>query len=159
MTNVDFFRAFAADTTDKLAYYFEHSRVELDFSNLYGADSADDTQVKMFHYTVKPTPRKNESGRIEGTDYEGSIFFVIKSDLDEVIDTQVNTDSSDGKYELRVKQLIDEGGIADQICKYNVCNDHWDLNFESGMEEIYNVFDDNFDGIIMTYNLYIRKLQ
>jgi len=155
MTNVDFFRAFAADVSTKAeAYYFEHSRE--DFANLYDADSAADTQIKMFHYT---DPRginvvTNESGAVEDVEYNGEILMLIKSDIDEVIDGQKGQDYDQGKYEGRVKALIENGGLIAEILAYNNCNTNYEIEF-SGLSEIYNMFDFNADGIHFRYKITI----
>ena len=150
-TNVDFFRAFAADITTVTAktveYYFEHSRE--DFANLFDADSEDDDQIKMFHYTDSIDLIKNESEFVEGVTYKGSILMLLKSDLDEVLDTQKDVEKEDGKYELYVKPMIDNGGVLKQIVDYNACNTGHQITFTE-MKEVYNMFDYNADGICKT---------
>ena len=158
MTSVDFFRAFAADTTTvaskKVAYYFEHSRE--DFANLYDADSPEDDQIKMFHYTHDIQVEQSESGSVTGVRYAGEITVVIKSDLDETIDVQKDTEKADAKYELRIKPMIEDGGIIAEIIEYNRCNTARDFEISfSGLKEVYNMFDFNADGITFLYELFI----
>lgn len=156
MTNADFFRAFAADietvSTKNVAYYFEHSRE--DFANLFDADSEDDDQIKMFHYTDSIEVNKNDSNRVESVSYRGSILMLLKADLDGVIDVQKETDKEDGKYELYVKPMIDGGGVVKQIIDYNSCTDVHELSI-SDIKEVYNMFDFNADGIWFKYELKI----
>lgn len=156
-TNVDFFRAFCADTTYKdEAYYFEHSREELDYSNLFDADSAEDSQVKCFHYTQGIDPLINESGGNEGRTYRGTLVFILKSDFDGVIDVQQGVGVNDGKYTKHVKDLIQGAeSVAEEIAEYNYCNDGYDLSF-TNMRELYNFMDVNGDGVIVDYELTIR---
>ena len=155
-TNVSFFRAFAADKTTVSAktveYYFEHSRE--DFANLYDADGEDDDQVKMFHYTTSIVVEKNESNYVDGVRYTGEILMLLKTDLDGVIDVQKDVDSADGKYELYVKPMIENGGLIKHIIDYNACNTDYDISF-SEIKEIYNMFDFNADGIHFKYELFI----
>lgn len=156
MTNVDFFRAFAADITTVTAktvdYYFEHSRG--DFANLYDADSETDDQIKMFHYTDSIDLNVNDSNYVESVSYKGSILMLLKSDLDGVIDVQKEVDKEDGKYELYVKPMIDGGGVAKQIIDYNSCTDVHELSI-SDIKELYNMFDVNADGLFFKYELKI----
>ncbi len=159
MTNVDFFEDFAADTTTVTSknteYYFEHSRE--DFANLFDAESEDDDQIKMFHYTTDINVKINESGEVIGVTYTGEILALLKSDIDEVIHGQKGIAREDSKYEKRVKALIEDGGIIAEIVTYNNCNTErdYELTF-SGMKEIYNgPFDWNADGVFFTYELYI----
>lgn len=155
-TNVDFFRAFAADkttlTAKNTAYYFEHSRE--DFANLYDADSADDDQLKMFHYTTTIEVLKNESNYVEGVRYRGEILCLKKSDMDEVLDVQRDTHKDEGKYEKYIKPLIENGGVLKQIIDYNACNTDHQLSF-SDIREVYNMFDFNADGLFFRYELVI----
>jgi len=155
-TNVDFFRAFAADVTtvtDKnVAYYFEHSRE--DFANLYDADSEEDDQIKMFHYTNEIEVVKNESSSVDGVKYTGEILMLLKSDLDQTIDVQKGVAVDDTKYELYVKGMIEDGGVIKKIIDYNSCNTNYEISF-SGIKEVYNIFDFNADGIWFKYELYI----
>lgn len=157
MTNVDFFRGFADDTTYKAnEYYFEHSREELDFSNLY--DGEDSNPIKMFHYTDDFTPFVNETGRQEGVEYTGGCFFLVSADLDEVIDTQRETAPSDGKYESHVKDLIQFAtGMTGELTLYNNCTEEVELEM-SGSQEIYNQFDNNLDGVLINYTMYIKNV-
>lgn len=156
-TNVDFFRAFAKDVTTVTAknveYYFEHSRE--DFANLYDADSEEDDQIKMFHYTTGVEVVKNESSFVDGVRYKGEILMLLKSDLDGTIDVQKGVDSEDGKYELYVKPMIENGGVIKHIIDYNACNTDYEINF-SEIKEIYNMFDFNADGIFFRYELFIN---
>lgn len=157
-TNVDFFRSFAEDTSGtKECYYFEHSRDELDFSNLYDAESPEDDQLKIVHFT---NPRGvnvlvNDSSKVEGVMYRGAVFALYKSDLDQTLDVQAGNEKSDGKYEKYVKCLIENGGVLAEIADFNACNDNYDFS-SSGASEVYNMFDWNGDGIFFEYELTIR---
>lgn len=161
MTNVDVLRAFAEDTTTHSsgeAYYFEHSREDWDFSNLYDADSATDEQIKMFHYTSSIVPEISEAGTIHAVRYTGVVAALIKSDLDETIDVQKDTDKEDGKYEQRVKSLIDGGGVLDEILEFMRCHATYDHEISfSDIQEVYNFFDANMDGIFFRYEILIRN--
>jgi hypothetical protein len=156
MTNVSFFRAFAADTTTVTAknteYYFEHSRE--DYSNLYDGESPDDDQIKMFHYTDDIDVIKNESNRVEAVEYKGSVLMLVKSGMDEVIDVQMGGEKEKGKYELYVKPMIEGGGIVKYIIDYNSCTDVHDLDI-TDIKEVYNMIDFNGDGIWFKYTLKI----
>lgn len=158
-TNVSFFRAFAADKTTvsakTVAYYFEHDRSNLDFANLFDADGEADNQIKMFHFTETIVPEINESSYVDGMRYTGRILMLLKSDLDETIDVQKDVDSEDGKYELYVKDMIENGGELKKIIDYNACNTDYDISF-SELKEVYNFFDWNGDGIWFKYELFIR---
>ena len=143
MTNVDFFKAFA----DSKSYYFEHGRE--DFANLYDAEDGIEG-VKMFHFTDTITPFINPSGKVESVTYVGRILAGRLSGFDELIKDVT------GKYEKYVKDLIDDGGIIEEIGEYNYCNGAYQLTF-SNIREIYNVFDVNIDGLWITYTLTIRN--
>jgi hypothetical protein len=168
VTNVDFFRSFAEDTTYKSdPYHFEHDRESLDFSNLFESTeqdeaalaSDDDQQIKMFHFTSNNgiIPDINESGGFEGIRYRGEILVLKKSQIDEVIDVQKGVEKEDGKYEKRMKPLLDTTtGFFAEISEYNSCNLGYDLKFVSATE-VYNWFDENMDGLWLKYDLYIRE--
>ncbi len=159
MTSVDYFRAFAADTSSKTrAYYFEHSREDLDFSNLFDADGPEDDQLKMFHFTDSIDPEVNESGSVEGVRYTGQILALKKGDMaNEVIDVQKGGDKADGKYEKRVKALIEDGGLVAEIVTFNECSTTYqkEISF-SDLKEVYNLFDFNGDGIWFRYEIFIK---
>ena len=151
MTNVDIIRKFA----DEKGYYFEHGRDTHDFANLYDADSENDSQIKIFHWTSGFRSRKNGSGAITGVDYRGAMFILIKSDLDETIDVQKDVPVNEGKYEKRVKPLIDGGGFEKELIDY-ICFDY-DYETDGEAQEVYNLFDFNADGIWIKYKLFVEK--
>lgn len=156
MTNVDFFRQFAASTIEnvKVAYYFEHGRQSRVDANLFDGT---ETQVKMFHYTRDIIDRSNEMNTVLGVEYRGTIYCIVKSDLDDLVDKDEQVGQSvikNGKYDKHVKPLIDEGGILSEIRRFNRCDFDYDLTF-SRIIEVYNFLDYNGDGIAFDYTLYI----
>lgn len=157
-TNVSFFRDFAEDkktvTAKNTEYYFEHSRESLDYSNLFDTDREDDDQIKMFHFTRSIDVIKNDSSYVKGVKYSGSIYMLLKSDIDETIDVQKGVDSEEGKYELYVKSMIENGGLIKQIIDFNSCNTEYEISF-SDIREIYNFLGFNGDGIGFKYELMI----
>lgn len=161
MTSVDVLRAFAEDTATHSsgeAYYFEHSREDWDFSNLFDADSEDDDQVKMMHFTSSIVPERSESNTVTAMRYSGEILALIKSDLDETVDVQKGVDKDDGKYERRVKALIDGGGIFEEILEFMRCHASYDHEISfSDIREVYNMFDWNGDGVYFKYEMLIRN--
>lgn len=148
MTNVDFLRTFC----ESKGYYFEHSRESLDFSNLF--DEAE-SGLKIFHYTSEINP-VHTYGKVSNMTYKGRILALYKSSIDQTIDVQRQVEKEDGKYELYIKDLIDNGGLVDEMLVYNNCEDSKvDVNFSS-VKEVYNMFDWNGDGIWISYEMTIR---
>ena len=109
----------------------------------------------MFHYTDSIEVVVNESSFVDGVKYSGYILMLLKSSLDETIDVQKGFDSADGKYELYVKPMIEDGGIIKHIVDYNSCNTDYEISF-SDLKEVYNMFDFNADGIWFKYELLIK---
>ena len=151
MTNVDFFTEFAA-TQD---YFFWHDRYFRDYTSKLTATDEDDPQVKIVHNTDRNgiTVNKNDVNEIISSTYRGTIYAVIKSSIDEMIH---NPTPEDGKYQKRVKDLIEDGGIQAEILEFMGCDPIVDLTM-SNMNEEYNVFSDVFDGVSFQYVLTIRK--
>ena len=104
--------------------------------------------------------RKRESERSPDTGlstgnyiYTGKFLLVVKSDLDEVYDDQLEVDSSDGKYEKAIQPITTHltGALAlledSLICDHDLIVGVWiDL-------EVTNQLDENMDGVSVTYKL------
>jgi hypothetical protein len=154
MTNVDFFREFAANTEIKDSEYFiEHTRIRKWDANLYDGD--DNLPVKMFHYTLSIQPIVNDVFTLTHMEYRGSIFCLVKSDLDDLVDKDVSGNKT-GKYDTHVKPLIDAGGIIALINKFNRCRYDIPITY-SRVIEVYNDLDFNGDGILIEYVMRIDK--
>jgi (2Fe-2S) ferredoxin len=156
MTNVDFFREFAALVVEnvKPAYFFEHGRQSRVDANLFDED---DNRIKMFHYTREFVERANQVGTVLGVEYRGTIYTVVKSDLDDLVDKEIIEDDEpvkDGKYDKHVKPLINGGSLFKLIRSFNNCTYDYELTF-TRIVEIYNFLDYNADGIAFDYTLFI----
>jgi hypothetical protein len=159
MTNVDFFRAFAAseDATVKTdVYYFEHNREALDFANIVTASEEGDIQRKIFHFTTKIDPLQNESGNTWAVDYSGALLVLIPSDPMQAPDVQNNQAANDGRYEAIVKDMIDEGGVMAEIYNFNNLDGYnHDLRMYD-VEEVYGDLAIHGDGIMFKYDIRIE---
>ncbi len=171
MTNVDFFRAFAAyvdpyplpERTKPFKsspYYFEHNREALDYANIFSADEDDEEKSEytkyIFHFT-EPNGiklRNNGSGKIESIEYSGRLLIVEPSDTQKPIDVQ-GGEAAEGRYELHAKPMIDGGGVMQQIADYNnLTINEYQLELLPG-EEVYGILGMHGDGIWMGYRLTI----
>lgn len=124
MTDVDFFRAFAADTTvisGKSEYYYEYTRQSLDFSGLFSAESENDTQLKILHYHAPKGIKfiTNESGNVHRVRFRGSLLMVRIGNPQSYPDVQRGNSVNDGIYESQLKPIIDSGGIPLEMANYN----------------------------------------
>ncbi len=112
-----------------------------DFDNLFNEEEQTDTAY-IFLDPVKITDVDNEAGVTEGKRYSGSFLFVRSSSLDE--------ESYEYRYENYIKKILDENVLT--IKNTLICND--DVIVESwAITEVINIFDYNFDGIIVDYQV------
>jgi hypothetical protein len=78
-----------------------------------------------------------------------TFFLVVNSDLDMPIFNEVGNNENDGKYKTYVQPLI---ATNDAIKKYIGCSSDVSI-INSDWIDAYNLFDQNKDGILVTYNL------
>ena len=114
---------------------FEYSRP--DYQNLY--DDIEDNKVYMFVDPITTDSKFSDAGN-ETKSYSGKLMLLLSSDVDE--------DYID-KYNSYIKPLFDDvrniliGGFA--------CSDYEVNSFKT--TEIINLFDQNLDGLLITYSV------
>ena len=161
MTNVDFWRSFAANTDSSvksIQYYFEHNRESLDFANLLKAEGPDDRQYKIIHFT-NPNgiiPQINEHGGLTAMRYLGTVLILVPANAKGVIDVQAGTDEDKGRYTENVKPMIDNGGVLAQVQNFNMLTSTQHLLRLSDVREIFGILGLNGDGIMFKYDLKIE---
>jgi len=124
-------------------WVFDYGRT--DFHNLHEAVEVKN-KSNLFLDPVKTRDVDNESGVTEKKVHSGSFMILRSSDIDEK--------SYDDRYQKYIKPIVqaDLKAIKDSIrCTYEATFDLWET------VEVINVFDYNFDGIIVTYQLTIEE--
>lgn len=121
-------------------WVFEYGR--RDFQNLY--NDVDRNQIHLFCDPIATNTTFNEYNIAEKINYSGSFLLLIDSDVDEDYQT---------KYINHLKPMFDDSLklIQSQIrCE--------DLNIENWQStEAINIFDQNLDGLIITYSISYDK--
>lgn len=114
-----------------------------DYANLY--DEVEKPNIPyIFLDPVVRDYTANDMGVTESIIHSGHFIIVMSSDIDEV--------SYDYRYQTYIKPLIDEaiGIIKNGIrCGAGVSFNQWRTT------EVINLFDYNFDGLIVNYNISI----
>lgn len=115
-----------------------------DYANLY--DEVEKPNVPyIFLDPIVREDRSNDMGVTESVIYSGHFMLVMSSDIDE--------QSYNYRYQTYIKPLIAEaiGKIKDGIrCGAGVTFNQWRTT------EVINLFDYNFDGLIVGYNISIN---
>ena len=118
---------------------FEYGRA--DFNNLH--DSAEQKNVShIFLDPVEISDIDNDSGVTEKKVHSGSFMILYSSDIDEI--------SYDDRYQKYIKPIVTGNliSIKDELrCNSEVVFDMWKI------QEVINIFDYNFDGVICTFQL------
>ncbi len=94
---------------------------------------------------MKEVKKRNDSGEIESFVYSGSFMLLYSSDIDEK--------SYNDRYVKYIKPIIDsqiEIIENDLICEQEATIEEWKE------VEVINLFDQNFDGILVTYRVSIE---
>jgi hypothetical protein len=133
-------------TETDLSWKFTYGRS--DFQNLMEADSENDTSTFFFLDPVSRDPLFSPTGGSLGqTDFEGTFMILSKSELDETYDNQKETDPSLGKYKKNIKPKIES--LLSNFKSKLFCNNIQILRMKS--TDVINIFDDNFDGILVSF--------
>jgi len=124
-------------------WVFDYGRA--DFHNLFEKSEVKN-KSHLFLDPVKTRDIDNDSGITEKKVHSGSFMILYSSDIDEK--------SYDDRYQKYIKPIVqgDQKTIKNSIrCSYQVSFDLWEI------VEVINIFDYNFDGIIVTYQLTIDE--
>lgn len=161
MTNTDFFRAFAADTSlvKNEAYFFVHDDDDYNESKLVQPSSSFNRY--MFHYDQPNIPLdRNESNNVHQVFYRGGLFVVEADDVYASVDGVRSGDYTDGLYERIVRSMIESGGINKLLSDFQCLNSTYNpvLYTPKNMSAIYHRHFGQFTGtgIWMTYEMRIR---
>lgn len=120
-------------------YPFTHARK--DFQNLFD-DLENDGIPHVFLDPVILDDKHDDQGTVEAITNSGSFMLLVSSDLDEV--------SYKYRYDNYIKRMIDV--IAPDVKSYIKCNSNVTFNTWR-ITEVINLMDQNFDGIIIEYNI------
>jgi len=172
MTNVDFFRDFAAETTMATvktdAYYFEHDTEMQAIGNFMQSTGTNDTQKKMFHFTYPEgiIPIQNDSDNTTGVKYRGECLVLVQADPGLPVDVQGGIAENTGRYTANIKDMVDQGEILRQLREYatqlNITalaaggdNTYYTIRIQS-VTEVYGQMGFYGDGIAFKYELTIK---
>lgn len=115
-----------------------------DFHNLFN-----EVEANVLHVFLDPVKRskiRNDSGQVEEYVYSGNMLLCYNSDIDEGGDYNK-------RYEDYIKPIL-EGNIdtieQDLICNQEATVEQWEEI------ELINAFDQNFDGVLITYKTRIN---
>lgn len=114
-----------------------------DFHNLKEAAVQQDVS-HLFLDPVNIEKKRNDSGNVEAVIYSGSFMLLYSSKLDE--------GGYNERYESYIKPIIStqvELFEENLICEQEATLETWRI------VEVINVFDDNFDGVLVTYKISI----
>ena len=132
---------------NELNWKFYYAR--RDFDNLIEASSENDNQNYFFLDPVTRVPVRSELGDRTGQmDYEGYFMILSKSDMDEVYDGQQNVNPIDGKYKKYIEPKLK--ALADEFEQKLGCISDITI-LRTSISDIINIFNDNFDGILVNY--------
>lgn len=132
---------FLKEFSELSEWNFEYGRA--DFNNLFEASEVQN-KIHIFLDPVTTEKKKNDSGVVEKITYSGSFMMLYSSNIDE--------QDYEYRYLSFIKPIIDVEveKFEDYIsCEKEVDFEQWKIN------EIINMFDYNFDGIIVTYRISI----
>ena len=116
-----------------------------DFNNLYNEIE----EEEVSHLFVEPPEiedNENDMGIIESKTYSGFVTILYSSDIDE--------EDYEARYDKYIKKIIDGDlkTLKDEIrCGQDILFNQWKTT------EVINLFDYNFDGVILTYNITIDE--
>jgi hypothetical protein len=122
-------------------WVFEYGRT--DFQNLY--NGLDNKNVShLFLDPPERSKKRNDSGVVESIVYSGNFMLLYSSDIDET--------SYEYRYTNYIKPILDSQ-IAiieeDLICEHEATLEEWKEL------EVINMFDQNLDGVLVTYRVSI----
>lgn len=124
-------------------WFFDYGR--MDFQNL--TDIQEQKNVShLFLDPVEINKNRNDSQQVESISYSGTFMILYSSDIDE--------ESYNKRYEDYIKPII-TGQVEliedNLICEHESNIEQWKI------VEVINVFDYNFDGIMVSYKVTIDE--
>lgn len=133
---------FLKDFSVLAGWLFEYGRA--DFNNLKEASEAEE-KLSLFLDPVAIEKKKNDSGVVESLVYSGSFMLLYSSDIDE--------EGYEERYIKYIKPIVEAEveKLEDFLnCEKEVSFDFWKI------DEVINMFDYNFDGVIVTYKITVE---
>lgn len=125
------------------SWVFTYGRT--DFQNLF--EAAEQKNVShLFLDPVKIRDIHNDTGGTEQKVYSGSFMILLSSDIDEK--------DYDERYQKYIKPIV--SGDLETIKEELVCNQEARIDLWQTTEVI-NIFDYNFDGVIVNYEITIDQ--
>ena len=123
-------------------WHFDYGRA--DFHNLSVEVRA---EFYLFLDPLEELVTFNDFNGVQARTYSGRFMISRNSDFDRVYDAQQGGDVKDGKYEQYIKPCKERAmEVAYALCPEFGIN-QW------RMIEAINVYDDNFDGVIVVFQL------
>ncbi|MEM9076310.1 MAG: hypothetical protein AAGC43_04685 [Bacteroidota bacterium] len=116
---------------------FEYAR--RDFQNL---EEIDVNKVHLFLDPVTINENHGDYNRVESRDYSGRFLLLVSSEF--------NQDDYEGRYLENIKPLIDTS--IETVRDGLRCDGKMTINTWSTTEVI-NLFDQNYDGLVVTYSV------
>jgi hypothetical protein len=122
--------------------------------NLLAAKTVlENEKVYLLHEPSPRKPEKNATGTgIKSILFTGNFFLMVKSENDMPYFNEVNNDEARSKYVLYIEPLLE---LYMQMMRSFMCDDMEVLVFEA--IDVVNIFDENRDGILITYQIRINQ--
>lgn len=113
------------------------------------SSSLNDSEIYLLLDTITRVRLFSEFGGEGEQTFSGSFMLLIKSNLDNVYDSQRNQDPANGKYQKNIKPLLDVEivKLEDEINCSQFEIKKWEI------VDAIDVLDVNLDGIVVTYEL------
>lgn len=124
------------------SWLFDYGRS--DFHNLFNESEQKDN-THLFLDPVEVEKNRNDSGGIESITYSGNFMALYSSSIDEV--------SYEDRYEKYIRLILVK--VIEAIEEHLICSNEASLDVWKTIEVV-NVFDYNFDGILVTYRVTIN---
>lgn len=112
-----------------------------DYANLFDEEEQKDIP-HIFLDPVETDENYDEYGNIESVNYKGTMMVLVSSDLD--------AEDYDEKYQNNIKPIIKN---TLEIIRDGIRCDGENTISNWRVIEVINVFDYNFDGVIITYSV------
>lgn len=121
--------------------------------NLLAADTVlDNDKVYLLHEASPRKPEKNSTGTaVKSYLFTGYFFLMVKSENDMPYFNETGNDEARSKYVLYIEPLLE---LWQEMNNAFLCDDMDVLVFEC--IDVVNFFDENRDGILVTYQVRVN---
>lgn len=107
-----------------------------------------DKEMRLYIQPIEETPVYSPMNNIESTTYSGRIMLLVKSNLDDMYDAQLQNDKNLGRYEAHIKRCKQE---LSKITSPLLCSGYQIKQWK--IMELINMFDENTDGVLVNFSI------